>query len=106
MKSPVREDNKSLKSWKIIHSIPMEELLTMRENGEEEITEYLIEKYKPMVRQRVRVLYLWGGDQDDLIQEGMIGFLRRCGIIGKTGMHPFTLPIFVWTGRLLGQSSL
>ena len=38
-----------------------EELLTMRENGEEEITEYLIEKYKPMVRQRVRVLYLVGG---------------------------------------------
>ena len=45
-----------------------EELLTMRENGEEEITEYLIEKYKPMVRQRVRVLYLVGGDQDDAIQ--------------------------------------
>ena len=53
-----------------------EELLTMRENGEEEITEYLIEKYKPMVRQRVRVLYLVGGDQDDLIQEGMIGLFK------------------------------
>ena len=53
-----------------------EELLTMRENGEEEITEYLIEKYKPMVRQRVRVLYLVGGDQYDLIHEGMIGLFK------------------------------
>ena len=30
----------------------------MLEKGEEDVTEYLIEKYKPMVRQRVRVLYL------------------------------------------------
>ena len=46
-----------------------EELLTMRENGEEEITEYLIEKYKPMVRQRVRVLYL-GGRRSGLSHSG------------------------------------
>lgn len=33
-------------------------------------------KNKPMVRQRVRVMYLMGGDQDDLIQEGMIGLFK------------------------------
>lgn len=53
-----------------------EELLDMLEKGEEDVTEFLIEKYKPMVRQRVRVMYLMGGDQDDLIQEGMIGLFK------------------------------
>ena len=53
-----------------------EELLDMLEKGEEDVTEFLIEKYKPMVRQRVRVMYLMGGDQDDLIQEGMIGLFQ------------------------------
>ena len=38
--------------------------------------DYLIEKYKTMVRQKARFLYLAGGDQDDLIQEGMIGLFK------------------------------
>ena len=48
-----------------------EELLQMQQQGESMIMDYLIEKYKPMVRQKARVLYLVGGDQDDLIQEGL-----------------------------------
>lgn len=53
-----------------------EELLIMQQQGESMIMDYLIEKYKPMVRQKARVLYLVGGDQDDLIQEGMIGLFK------------------------------
>ncbi|MEE1032639.1 MAG: RNA polymerase sporulation sigma factor SigH [Ruminococcus sp.] len=53
-----------------------EELLQMQQQGESMIMDYLIEKYKPMVRQKARVLYLVGGDQDDLIQEGMIGLFK------------------------------
>ena len=53
-----------------------EELLHMQQQGESGIMDYLIEKYKPMVRQKARVLYLVGGDQDDLIQEGMIGLFK------------------------------
>lgn len=53
-----------------------EELLIMQQQGESRIMDYLIEKYKPMVRQKARVLYLVGGDQDDLIQEGMIGLFK------------------------------
>ena len=53
-----------------------EELLKILKNGDENVMEFLIEKYKGMVRQKARVLYLVGGEQDDLIQEGMIGLFK------------------------------
>lgn len=53
-----------------------EELIEMMRQGDKDVVEYLIDKYKSMVRQKARVLYLVGGDQDDLIQEGMIGLFK------------------------------
>jgi len=53
-----------------------EQLVTMLRQGDQNVMDYLIEKYKTMVRQKARVLYLAGGDQDDLIQEGMIGLFK------------------------------
>lgn len=38
--------------------------------------EYFLDKYKGLVRQRARTMYLVGGDRDDLIQEGMIGLYK------------------------------
>ena len=38
--------------------------------------EYVLEKYKPLVRQKTRKLFLIDGDKDDLIQEGMIGLFK------------------------------
>ena len=35
-----------------------------------------MEKYKPLVRQKTRKLFLIDGDKDDLIQEGMIGLFK------------------------------
>lgn len=53
-----------------------DQLLELLREGREEVMDYLIDKYKPMVRKKARVLYLMGGDQDDLIQEGMIGLFK------------------------------
>lgn len=53
-----------------------EQLLELRAAGDTEVAEYLLDKYKTMVRKKVRMLYLAGGDQDDLIQEGMIGLFK------------------------------
>lgn len=53
-----------------------EELIAILRGGEQEVIDFIIEKYKPMVRQKARVLYLVGGEQDDLIQEGMIGLFK------------------------------
>ena len=44
--------------------------------GEEDIMEYILEKYKPMVRKKANALYLIGGENEDLIQEGMIGLFK------------------------------
>ena len=38
--------------------------------------DYILGKYKPLVRKRANALYLIGGDTDDLIQEGMIGLFK------------------------------
>lgn len=53
-----------------------EELIAMMHQGKTEIMDYLMEKYKHMVRKKARAFYLVGGDNDDLIQEGMIGLFK------------------------------
>lgn len=53
-----------------------EELLTMLQQGNKEIEEYLIDKYKSLVRKKAHAMYLMGGETDDLIQEGMIGLFK------------------------------
>ena len=53
-----------------------EELIRMLRNGNVEITDFIMEKYKNLVRKKARAMYLIGGDNDDLIQEGMIGLFK------------------------------
>ena len=53
-----------------------EELIRRMRDGEAGIADYLVDKYKYLVRQKARVLYLAGGDQEDLIQEGMLGLFK------------------------------
>ena len=53
-----------------------EDLILRLRAGEEGISDYLMEKYKEMVRKKARALFLVGGDTDDLIQEGMIGLFK------------------------------
>lgn len=53
-----------------------EELISRLRDGENGISDYLMEKYKGMVRKKARAMFLIGGDTDDLIQEGMIGLFK------------------------------
>ena len=53
-----------------------EQLIEKLRGGETQITDYLMEKYKGLVRQKAKAMYLWGGENDDLIQEGMIGLFK------------------------------
>lgn len=53
-----------------------EQLIKMLRNGHSQVQDYLLEKYKPFVKSRCRVLFLVGGDREDLIQEGMIGLFK------------------------------
>lgn len=56
-----------------------EELITLYREGEKEISEYLVVKYKPLVLKIVKSMFILGGDSDDLIQEGMIGLYKAIG---------------------------
>ena len=53
-----------------------EALIEMLRLGDAEIAEYLMEKYKPLVRKKTNAMYLIGGETEDLIQEGMIGLFK------------------------------
>ena len=53
-----------------------EELIMDFRGGDTAIMDYLLEKYKPMVKKKAKAMYLRGGDSDDLIQEGMIGLFK------------------------------
>ena len=53
-----------------------EELIDRIRQGESQITDYIMEKYKYLVRRRANAMFLIGGDTDDLIQEGMIGLFK------------------------------
>lgn len=53
-----------------------EELIVLLRNGKSEIADYIMEKYKPLVRKKSNAMYLIGGEPEDLIQEGMIGLFK------------------------------
>lgn len=53
-----------------------EQLIQNLRDGDVAVIDYIMEKYKDFVRKKVRVMYLLGGENDDLIQEGMIGLFK------------------------------
>ncbi|MDE7267213.1 MAG: RNA polymerase sporulation sigma factor SigH [Lachnospiraceae bacterium] len=53
-----------------------EELIDRLRQGENEITDFIMDKYKNLVRKKARSMYILGADSDDLIQEGMIGLFK------------------------------
>lgn len=52
------------------------DIINLAQKRENAAMEYLLEKYKPLVRRKTRKLFLIDGDKDDLIQEGMIGLFK------------------------------
>ena len=57
-------------------AIADEQLILEFRKGNSEIMDYLMVKYKTMVRKKARAMYLIGGENEDLIQEGMIGLIK------------------------------
>lgn len=52
------------------------ELLEQAQRGNSDAITALLENYKSMVRALARPLFLMDGEQDDLVQEGMIGLFK------------------------------
>ena len=53
-----------------------EQLIRNLRDGDKKIMDYIMEKYKNVVRKEAKAMYLIGGENDDLIQEGMIGLFK------------------------------
>ena len=52
----------------------IEHLQNSRDN--DDMMDYILDKYKYIVKIKARAMFLIGGDTDDLIQEGMIGLYK------------------------------
>ena len=57
-------------------NVPDEQLIRRLRDGEAAITDFIMDKYKFMVKKQARAMYLLGGENEDLIQEGMIGLFK------------------------------
>ena len=53
-----------------------EQLIRMLRQGEGAITDFIMDKYKFLVKKKAKAMFLFGGENDDLIQEGMIGLFK------------------------------
>lgn len=53
-----------------------EELVELSASGDRRATEFILSKYKNLVRNRAKAYFLAGADRDDIVQEGMIGLFK------------------------------
>lgn len=53
-----------------------EEIVLLGRKGDKKATEYLIQKYKNLVKSKARAYFLIGADREDVVQEGMIGLYK------------------------------
>jgi len=53
-----------------------EEIVLLGRSGDKNATEFLINKYKNLVKAKARTYFLIGADREDVVQEGMIGLYK------------------------------
>ena len=59
-----------------MEALPEEVLIPRAQAQDYDAMDALMQRYKGIVRKRARSLFIIGGDQDDLMQEGMIGLFK------------------------------
>lgn len=53
-----------------------EELIQCLRDGNDQIVEVILEKYKALVKSKAKNMYILGAEPEDLLQEGMIGLYK------------------------------
>ena len=53
-----------------------EQIIQLIKGGDSVAIDFLMDKYKDIVRMKAKTLFLIGGEKEDLIQEGMIGLYK------------------------------
>ena len=65
------------------------DLAILAAEGNADATDALLARYKDAVRSKARKFYMLGGDQDDIIQEGMIGLFKAIQTYDPAGGASF-----------------
>ena len=74
-----------------------EQLAKQAQNGSLDAEEYLIRKYKEVVRTRSQLYFIMGADGEDVVQEGMIGLfkaIRSYDARRETSFHTFAETLY------------
>lgn len=67
----------SIKKYSSIdNNLEDNELILKAQNGCEESNEFLLKKYKSLVKLKAQPYFIMGGDYEDLVQEGLIGLYK------------------------------
>lgn len=66
-----------------------EELVQLAQVGDEDAEEYLIRKYKDVVRGKAHLYFMVGADSEDIVQEGMIGIFKAIRGYNKSKQASF-----------------
>lgn len=66
-----------------------EKLVNLAQDGDENAEEFLIRKYKDVVRSKAHLYFMVGADSEDIVQEGMIGIFKAIRSYNKTKQASF-----------------
>lgn len=69
-------NNKEILNCEKFNKYSDEEIIDIIRTGNEDAQEYLIDKYKNLVKVKSRSYFILGADREDIIQEGMIGLYK------------------------------
>lgn len=66
-----------------------ENLVSLAQAGDQNAEEFLIRKYKDVVRSKAHLYFMVGADREDIVQEGMIGIFKAIRSYNKTRQASF-----------------
>ncbi len=66
-----------------------EQLVNLAQEGNENAEEFLIRKYKNVVRSKAHLYFMLGADSEDIVQEGMIGIFKAIRSYDNTKQASF-----------------
>lgn len=69
-------DKSNLNEDKSLEKMSDEGIIELVKKGDTEAQEFIMNKYKPVVKSKARAYFLIGADREDIIQEGMIGLYK------------------------------
>ena len=83
------------------NNIKDEEIIVKIKNGNEQALTYLLNKYKPLVNNKVNKYFIIGAEKEDIIQEGMIGLYKAIKSFDMEKQNTFKTFANIWIERHL-----